>query len=166
MPDVGTTYCYGWPPDRLDELPVADGVVVRPQRGTDLWSRMSACFEELFAAGHHVVVIRNTDSPDLPASRVHAAVAAAAPGRVVLGPDRGGGYYLIALASPCTELFDGAEEGAATVFAHTAQRARGLGLEVVALPEEPDVDRYEDLLALWRARLERGGVRPPPEARA
>ena len=102
------------------------------------------------------MLIRNTDSPDLPAERISEALAEARPGRVVLGPDRGGGYYLVALAAPCRGLFTGLKEGASTVLQATVSRVRELGLEAVTLAEEPDVDTYEDLLALWRARDGKG----------
>ena len=118
------TLVYGWPADALDDLaPFVEaagveaagvgvaGVELRAQRGDDLWSRMRACFDELFAEGHDRVVLRNTDSPDLPSQLVERALAACAPGTVVLGPDDGGGYYLVGLAEPRRELFGPAAEG-------------------------------------------------------
>ncbi len=89
----------------------------------------------------------------MPVARVSEALAAAGPGKVVLGPDVGGGYYLIVLAAPCPELFAEVEEGASSVFEVTQKRAEALGLEVVVLPEERDVDSFDDLLAMWQARM-------------
>ena len=62
------TLVYGWPGDALEDLKglVPAEVELRPQRGEDLFGRMGACFEELFREGHSPVLIRNTDSPDLP----------------------------------------------------------------------------------------------------
>jgi hypothetical protein len=166
QPDA-TTYLYGAPHDALGELRayVPAGVHLRPQVGRDLWARLASCFAELFAAGHDQVVVRNTDSPDLPAARIDEALRACRPGRVVLGPDAGGGYYLIALAAPAAVLFDLSETPAQEVCAATVARARAAGLEVVALPAERDVDTYDDLLAMWAAR--RAMVaRSAPDARA
>ena len=153
------TFLYGWPADRLDDLRalVPPEVEVRPQRGEGLWARMAACFAELFGEGFAPVVIRNSDSPDLPAARVQEALARSQSGTVILGPDLGGGYYLIALREPLPELSSllaAASEGAGDACARTAERARELGLAVHLLPAERDVDTFADLLALWRARLE------------
>ncbi len=74
-----------------------DELELRGQQGDGLWARMIAAMVELFAEGHSKVLIRNTDSPDLPVTRVSEALAAA--GKVVLGPDVGGGYYLVVLAA-------------------------------------------------------------------
>ena len=45
-----------------------------------------------------------------------------------------------------------APEGSASVYAATVRQARKLGLQVVELSEERDVDGFDDLLALWRGR--------------
>lgn len=152
------TFLYGWPEDELSQLivqlPGLEGgdIEVRPQRGEDLWARMNQCYAELFEAGHRPVVIRNTDSPDLEEDLVQRAVAAVRPGRVALGPDPGGGFYLLALDRPRPELLRGLDEGADTVRAATERRIAELGLEVEILPERADVDTYDDLLKLWAAR--------------
>lgn len=153
------TLVYGWPGDELETLGAAlpvgfedSGIELRPQRGDDLWERMQDCFEELFTAGHSPVLIRNTDSPDLDPSLVSRALAECHPGQVVLGPDLGGGYYLIALAEPHPELLGTAAEGANTVFDQTVDQILALGLELIRFTEQPDVDTFEDLIAMWEAR--------------
>ena len=153
------TLVYGWPGEDREILAEAlpagweqAGIELRDQQGDDLWGRMRHCFEELFSEGHSPVLIRNTDSPDLDPALVTTALEKCCSGRVVLGPDTGGGYYLIALAEPRPELLGGSPEGADTVFAQTAARVADLGLELVELSVQPDVDTFEDLLALWRAR--------------
>jgi rSAM/selenodomain-associated transferase 1 len=150
------TFAYVWPADGLDEVAaLADpSIGIRPQRGADLWERMTACFDELFAEGYSRIVLRNTDSPDLPAEHVQSALAACRPGRVVLGPDAGGGYVSVGLAEPPGRLFaPGLDaEGAERVCARTRARARELGWEVHELPVAADVDEFADLVALWRRR--------------
>jgi rSAM/selenodomain-associated transferase 1 len=159
-PQLGAaTYLYGAPADALAELaPFApSGVELCPQRGADLWARLINCFAELFGAGHDRVVVRNTDSPDLPRERVTEALAVLRPGRVVLGPDPGGGYYLIGLAAAAPELFQLGDGSASDVFARTRAQAERLGLALHCLQSEPDVDTYSDLLALWAARVTGSG---------
>jgi len=162
------TLVYGWPGEQLSVLAAALPAAtagdpgtpeLRPQQGADLWERMQRCFAELFAAGHAPVLIRNTDSPDLEIDLLHEALRRCTPGTVVLGPDFGGGYYLVALAQPCPELFADLEVGGdpgsapgSTILQQTRDRARRLGLEVVELAERRDVDRFEDLIAMWRQR--------------
>ena len=157
-PEAAATYAYVWPTERLSEMEplVPAGVTLRPQRGSDLWERMERCFDELLET-HDRVVLRNTDSPDLPADVVAAAIQAATKGKVVLGPDPGGGYYLIGLHAGTAEaarraLFGVAAEGGDTVWEATLAAATAAGLEVVVLGMHRDVDRIDDLLALWRAR--------------
>ena len=148
------TLVYGWPADGLGELRplVPNELALRPQRGEDLFERMAACFAELFQEGHRPVLIRNTDSPDLPMQRITVALERCQPGHVVLGPDLGGGYYLIALAEPCPQLFQGVAGGDYGDFQSLRQRAEQLGLQVEELPAERDVDTFQDLLQMWRDR--------------
>ena len=128
------------------------GGELRGQQGQDLWQRMEHCIAELCAEGHRPVVIRNTDSPELEVELVLRAVRECGEGKLVLGPDSGGGYYLLGLAKPCAGLLTGLEEGSSTVLAATVRRAEKFGLEVVMLPERGDVDTFEDLIEMWRGR--------------
>lgn len=148
------TLVYGWPAAALAQLGAAlpPGLELRPQQGADLWQRLARCFDDLFAEAHAPVLIRNTDSPDLPPARVREALDRSRPGTVVLGPDTGGGYYLVALAEPCPDLFAPIETDAASVFAETVARARAAGLAVETLAVERDIDTFDDLLAVWRQR--------------
>ena len=148
-----TVLVYGWPADALEEIRGLVGEVeVRPQEGPDLFTRMENCFAELFAEGFGPVMIRNTDSPDLPMARVEEGLAASATGKVVFGPDFGGGYYLVSLSEERPDLFRGLPEGQDSVYAKSLQVAKDLGLEIVELARERDVDTYDDLIAMWRAR--------------
>jgi len=78
-------------------------------------------------------------------------VALADPARVPTGEIRFGDTGLLLVLG----LFTGLQEGASSVFAATVDRARARGLAVEVLPERPDVDTFEDLVAMWRARLPR-----------
>lgn len=157
-PDGIQPFLYGWPGDQLESLRdlVPGDLSVRPQSGADLWGRMAHCMAQLFGEGYGPVGIRNTDSPALPLERMEEGFAKAGPGRVVLGPDPGGGYYLIVLGEDCPELLAPYEVPADQVLAATVARAESLGLGVELLPEEPDIDTYADLLAHWGRRREPG----------
>ncbi|MEM7200336.1 MAG: TIGR04282 family arsenosugar biosynthesis glycosyltransferase [Planctomycetota bacterium] len=141
------TLVYGWPGDELDTLAahLTPSLELRAQCGEDLFARMEACLAELLAEGHRPVLIRNTDSPDLPAARLQEAIVRCLEGSVVLGPDEGGGYYLVAMS----ELHRGV---LAPDWTETRDRAIARGLRVEVLATEPDVDTFDDLLQLWRRR--------------
>lgn len=152
------TMVYGWPPEELSDLAgyLSADLEVRPQRGGDLWERLGHAISDLFAEGHGPVVVRNTDSPDLPRARVEEAVERCGVDDVVFGPDADGGFYLIALGSPCPDLLRGLPVSSDGVLAAASDRARELGREVHMLAQECDVDTFDDLIGMWRERLARG----------
>ncbi|MEZ5990628.1 MAG: glycosyltransferase [Planctomycetota bacterium] len=131
-----------------------DGLQVWEQRGAGLGERMAAAFEDGFGRGATRIVLRNTDSPLLPAARIEEAFEAlGAPGvDAVLGPDNGGGYYLVGLSRPLPDLFAvpglGRHRGHDGVHAATCRHARAEGLALGELRHEDDVDGPADLAAL------------------
>lgn len=127
---------------------------VAPQVGSLLSERMIAAFEELFRRGYGAVVMRNTDSPTLPLAAVSGALDALEAGSdVALGPDLGGGYYLVGLKRPHPELFRGVAMSTSSVIDETRRRARELRLKLHEAPRWLDVDTPEDL-ALLREQLD------------
>jgi hypothetical protein len=121
---------------------------------------MNGVLEQLFDFGYRQIVMRNSDSPHLPNSFVEQAFAALSqePGSVVLGPDLGGGYYLIGLDRPAVGLLP-AEMGTDSVFEQTTEAARAEGREVVELPAFLDVDDADDLCTFWLEFGARADVR-------
>ena len=149
-------FIYGFPPEslpRLDEIGEAR-FRVRPQRGPTLSERMIAAFEECFNEGFGAVVMRNSDSPTLPALVLAEALDALEGGAdLVLGPDRGGGYYLVGLRSAHPELFRGFAMSTRSVLDETLRRAANAKLRAFTLRPWLDVDTADDLAAL-RAELD------------
>ena len=96
----------------------------------------------------------DSDSPTLPAGALRAAVTelARTGERVVLGPSEDGGYYLIGMkrAEPRFERITWSTE---RVYAETAERVRGAGVELVELPKWYDVDDAAMLAVLERELL-------------
>jgi len=142
-----------YPPEsvaRVAEL--AEGrFQVRPQVGPTLSERMVAAFADGFAAGAEAVVMRNSDSPTLPAVVVAEAFDRLERGAdVVLGPDLGGGYYLAGLRAPRPELFRGFAMSTSSVLDETLRRARDAGLATATLRRWLDIDTGQDLAALQR----------------
>lgn len=118
-----------------------------PQTGADLGERLRQAFDWGFAQNAGTVLIRNSDSPDLPGSLVMEAADALASGRaqVTLGPCPDGGYYLVGLRSPQPKLFCDIAWSGPKVLAGTLAQARRLGLTVHLLPVWPDIDTIDDL---------------------
>jgi uncharacterized protein len=118
------------------------------QTGEDLGERLRQAFDWGFAQGAGAVLIRNSDSPDLPGFVVMEAAEVLERGgaQVVLGPCPDGGYYLVGLRSPQPQLFHHISWSGPAVLAETLAQAGRLGLTVHLLPPWPDLDTFEDVL--------------------
>jgi len=132
----------------------APGTGVVAQAGPDLGVRLQQAFLWGFAQGAGTVLVRNSDSPDLPRALVAEAreVLASPPADVVLGPCPDGGYYLVGLRTPQPQLFCDITWSGPGVLADTLAKAHRLGLKVHLLPSWPDIDTFEDVLAFVKSR--------------
>ncbi len=130
------------------------GVSLWPQEGADLGERMARAFDRGFGAGFGPVLLRGSDTPDLPGAVVLEAAAALSAGRdqVALGPALDGGYYLVGLTAPRPELFRELAWSGPAVLQDTLERARRLALTLHLLPARGGIDSFNDLTAF----LERG----------
>jgi rSAM/selenodomain-associated transferase 1 len=130
------------------------GVLLFPQEGSDLGERMLRAIDQGLAVGFETVLIRNSDSPDLPGAMVLAAAQALESGQadLVLGPSPDGGYYLVGLKSPQPELFQEMSWSTPTVLAETLARAQRLALTVHLLPPWEDIDTLADLQTFLQRR--------------
>ena len=121
-----------------------------PQRGEGLAERLRSHFEQRCAYGPAVVV--GSDCPLLPIEGVERAHALLDEGvDLVLGPDLGGGYYLIGLRSAVPELFTEVPMSTDDMCARTEALARARGLRVERLAALFDVDVEADLRRLQAA---------------
>jgi rSAM/selenodomain-associated transferase 1 len=136
------------------------GTDLFPQQGANLGERLVQACARGFEAGFGPVLLRDSDTPDLPAAVVSEAreVLAARQAQVVLGPCLDGGYYLVGLSTPQPHLFNGPTWSSPTVLADTLRLARQAGLSVHLLPSWSDIDTYADLLTF----LQRVGPAPQP----
>ena len=138
--------CYD-PPDRGAEVERwldMEGIHLWPQGSGDLGARMAGAFERAFEQAREVCII-GTDAPDVDRSLVTTAFAQLDGAPMVLGPAEDGGYYLLALSRPQSELFRGIEWSTDRVAAQTRERASALGLTVYELPVLSDVDEPADV---------------------
>ena len=136
------------------------GLELRPQRGEGLGERLAAAFEEgLAEPGARSLVAIGSDQPLVSSACIEAAHIALEDGvDVVLGPDAGGGYYLVGLRAPHASLFTEVPMSSAGMCAETVRLAESLGLSVRLLEPGYDVDVVADLL---RLRGDLGRLRAP-----
>jgi len=124
------------------------GAKLVPQAEAGLSHRLIEACTWGFAQGYAAVLVRNSDSPDLPGAYVQEGREALLTGQadVVLGPCPDGGYYLVGLRQPCPELFQSVSWSTDAVLEQTLARALQLGLGPHLLPPWPDIDDLKELL--------------------
>jgi hypothetical protein len=120
-----------------------------PQQGADLGARMANAFAEAFRRGARRVAIIGTDVPWVSRETVVGALDALDSCDTVVGPAHDGGYYLLALKAPRSELFTEIAWSTAGVLPSTLARAAVLGLSVHRLEPLPDIDTIEDVRVEW-----------------
>jgi hypothetical protein len=128
-----------------------------PQRGGDLGRRMAHAIGVLHRRGVRGVIVLGADAPHVSLAQVRRAATALRTGAdVVLGPAADGGYYLIGMRSVVPALFRDMPWSSARVLRETRARIRRLGLRLVQVRPDFDVDDAASL-----ARLQRLVVRRP-----
>jgi rSAM/selenodomain-associated transferase 1 len=140
---------------RLDPAWLGRGARAFRQRGADLGARMGAAFSRAFRLGSQRAAVVGSDCPELSAGELRGALRELDRADVVLGPAADGGYYLVALKSPCPGLFRDMAWSRRDVLKKTLARAKTLGLGVSLLRRRADIDTYADLKALSRRAVPR-----------
>jgi rSAM/selenodomain-associated transferase 1 len=126
----------------------------RAQSGADLGARMAQVFADLWRLGHRNVVLIGSDLPALPLAILREAFTrlSTAENRVVIGPSRDGGYYLIGMNQATPEIFANMTWSYDRVLADTTARLDGLGVSYSKLPTWFDLDVAEDFQRLRTLR--------------
>ncbi|HEC20411.1 MAG TPA: glycosyltransferase [Gammaproteobacteria bacterium] len=120
------------------------GVCLQSQHGRDLGERMQHAVEESLQQSSPVLVI-GTDCPAITADYLRTAMVFASKGDTVIGPAEDGGYVLLAMKEPRSELFTDIDWGTSQVYAQTLARISG---KVNKLDDLWDVDRLVDVRRL------------------
>jgi rSAM/selenodomain-associated transferase 1 len=124
------------------------GLPLLAQSGKDLGDRMRQAVKALFAAGYGPVLLAGSDCPDLPIALLRQALERLHDQDVTLVPCHDGGYVLVGMRRPSTELFEGVPWSTAQVLAVTRQRSRELGLTLHETAAWNDLDEFADLRRL------------------
>ncbi len=121
-----------------------------PQQGDDLGARMAAVFERLSRMGHKNIVLIGGDLPPVPLNFFGEAYAflEASENRVVLGPSRDGGYYLVGCNHPTPQIFEGMSWSHSKVLTDTQNKLASLKIDYHLLAPWFDIDTPDDLTYL------------------
>jgi len=144
--------CF-YPPD--SEEKVADwlgkDLFYMPQVGKDLGERMKNAFINIFSQGYSRVLLIGSDIPDLAGSIMDEAFDGLKNNDAVVGPAFDGGYYLTGFKKDTflPEIFQGIHWGTDAVFAKTMEIFKRNKYRVHVLTKWWDVDRPDDLRALF-----------------
>ncbi len=120
---------------------------VHPQSGADLGERMASAFRSVLegAPEGRAALLLGTDLPLLQERHLLDALEALISVDVVLGGTEDGGYYLIGMKHPHTDLFDIDHWGGPKVLENTLALAAARGLGTARIGTLPDVDTLVDL---------------------
>jgi rSAM/selenodomain-associated transferase 1 len=124
------------------------GERLMPQRGREIGEIMDNALKSLFEIGAAKAVITGADIPDLNAGIVKQALGELNQADIVMGPARDGGYYLIGVKYPRTEIFKDIPWSTDRVFQETVSVIEKLGLRYKAIVTLSDVDTLEDYLEI------------------
>ena len=117
-----------------------------PQPGGNLGQRLAAAFRTAFEQGASKAVVVGTDVPDLSSGVIEGALGLLERYPLVIGPDHGGGYYLLGMRMLYADLFlRNVAWGTNRVLGRTLNIMRSLDLVPAFLPVLIDVDTGGDL---------------------
>jgi len=133
------------PPDRLAAFESwFPGEHIIGQRGSDIGERMDNALRELLGRGAKKAVITGADIPDLTSEIIRKAFAALDRADVVIGPAMDGGYYLIGMKAPHSEIFRNIPWSTGNVLKESIARIRQSGWTCIAVQTLSDIDTLDD----------------------
>jgi rSAM/selenodomain-associated transferase 1 len=115
------------------------------QHGNDLGERMLNAFYKVFKSNTNKAIIIGTDCPQLTTTIIEEAFESLKEFDVVIGPAADGGYYLLGMKEPHTQLFSNIQWSTDTVLEATLNLCKQLNLYYLLLPVLNDIDEEKDL---------------------
>lgn len=125
---------------------VGDNFCYYQQTGVDLGEKMLNAFDLVFAKGYEKVIIIGTDVPDMNSLLLEEAFEVLDKNNFVIGPSDDGGYYLLGMKSPTTDLFTGIEWGTGTVYNSTINKLNRKNARYKIIGKMMDIDTKTDLI--------------------
>ena len=115
------------------------------QAGNDLGERMKNAFELLFQKGYKEIVIIGSDCYELTEEIIMNAFAQLQQKKVVIGPAKDGGYYLLGMNIFIPQLFTRKSWSTDKVFEETLADIKSCNYSIYQLPVLNDVDTPADV---------------------
>ena len=107
---------------------------------------MSTAFKEILQEkGCKKCIIIGTDCPEIDATLIENAFGVLKEKDIVIGPCKDGGYYLLGMSRPASDLFVDIDWSTDRVFEQTMEKIRENNLSCSILKTLVDIDTIEDL---------------------
>lgn len=120
-------------------------IIKKRQKGNDLGEKMQNAFSEVFFESHSKVVIIGSDCYELTTQIINEAFDATGNDKVVIGPAKDGGYYLLGLYKHLPEIFKDISWSTAKVLEQTTNILQRLQYPYQMMPMLNDIDEEKDL---------------------
>ena len=118
----------------------------RTQEGSNLGKRMSNAFKKILQEkGCKKCIIIGTDCPEIDATLIENAFGVLKEKDIVIGPCKDGGYYLLGMSRPVSDLFVDIDWSTDRVFEQTMEKIQKNNLSCSILKTLVDIDIIEDL---------------------
>jgi uncharacterized protein len=161
VPKTTLALAYAPTSARATFAKLAPDMLLMPQIGSSFGERLNNALTHQLrqGGGYRFAAVLSSDTPLAEPTAIAEGFALLERGYdMAFGPCDDGGYYFLALHTPCSALFEGIEMSTPTVAAETLAAAEKKGLRVGLLPPTYDVDTFDDL---ERLRME---IRSKPPA--
>jgi len=124
------------------------------QYNGDLGQRLEDVISTLLSHGNRKAIVMASDTPGISSKIIMQAAGLLDDNDIVIGPDKGGGYYLIGMKKMYYQLFQGISWSTSSVLSQTLELAAKLGLRTCLLPRLTDIDTAEDIMNYARQQPE------------
>jgi rSAM/selenodomain-associated transferase 1 len=121
------------------------------QEGKNLGECMNNAFQAMFMKGYEKIVLIGSDLPSITTDIVSQALQNLESKDCVIGPSKDGGYYLIALNSPMSALFENLPWSSSEVLEKTIEILDKNGLTYTLLSEFEDIDTNKELVSFYQS---------------
>ncbi len=115
------------------------------QKESDLGGRMEDAFKQLFNKGYNSILIIGSDCYELDKDVIESAFEKLKDKKIVIGPAKDGGYYLLGLSEMIKPIFSDVKWSTENVYSDTVKILESLNINHDTTATLSDIDVIEDL---------------------